>query len=190
MVTGNIIVFLSVHGLSSVELECCMDLQKRLEATLKIFEKCRQEFHERGFSVIISGKMAYSKPERKCPVSKVAIRNLLIRDGIPERCITYVEEFSCDFESSVSSTWKYHIRDMMVSQKNPVIYVVSQSLDAYMLQQMLQTVSNGACQAIVKACQYTNWRTFLAGVLRFVCHKAGMTDHAIRAWKQINVHRS
>jgi len=187
MASGNVVVFLSGHGLSLDEPERCMDLRERLKATLKIFEECRREFHERGFSVVISGGVVY--PGWKRAVSKI-IRDLLVEQGIPEHCLC-VEEFSWDIETGVSNAWKYHVKGLMKSLKNPTVHIVSQSLDAYMTQQMLREVSNGVCRAIVRACPYASWRTFLAGAWRFACYRAEISAiQALHIWKQPNVHRS
>ena len=182
MASGNIIVFLSGSGVRTSSEELHPDVSERLKMVLEIFRECSETYHERGFSLVLSKADQY-------PIALKRTKAWLEQQGIPVSCIS-VEEFSWDIETGVANAWKHHIKGLTKSLKNPTVHIVSQSLDAYMIQQVLRTVSNGTCQPVVRVCSYASWRTFLAGAWRFACHQAGMTAQTIRAWKQINAHRS
>ena len=183
MASGNVIVILSGSGIGVSDKGLHPDLLERLKTVLEIFlemSKCSGKYGKRGFFLVLS------KAEQPEAVLK-EMQRWLEQEGIPRRCIL-VERFSHDLETSAFKAWRYYISRMLTtSSADSEVRIVSQFLDALMFRQMLAVVSNERCQGTIRTCPYANWKTFLAGVRRFVLEMAVMqTSHE---WKWKRTHR-
>lgn len=169
------IVFLSGFGLGFTEKERCTELWERLNMTVQIFKERSRPHHKRGFSVVVSGGIVY--PGWKYPVSKI-MRQWLLEQGISDKCIL-MDDSSRSDEASAWCLWRNHLRRL--GKGNAHVLIVSQSLHAKIIQQMLAIASNGECHGVIRACKHPNWRTFVMGAWHFLLQKMKIMEMEVTA---------
>lgn len=169
---NQVTLFLSGLEACTGKGELGPDLLKRLEMTLKIFKECSREFHKKEFHVIVSGGVVY--PGQKFSVAKI-MKLWLERNGIPRHCIL-VENGSQNNRESVRFVWQSYLIGLERGQ----ICIVSQSLQAWVIQKMLEGISSGKCPSIIRACQYADWRACVRGVRHFFCQQTDIAEMCFR----------